>query len=533
MALPNKLDRARFTKPASNGGSPIVGYYVMSSPEGGIGALRQSGSGTLQVTGLSPETTYTFKVKTTNQMGGSSFSDASASVTTPRQPGTPKIAAATATSATTATVAFTAPTFDGGLPITQYTATSSPGGITGTVAQAGSGTITVAGLTPSTAYTFTVTATNAAGTSFSSGPSESITTNGPPGAPAIGAATATSATTANVAFTAPASNGGSPITQYTATSNPGGITGTVTQAGAGTITVSGLTAGTVYTFKVTATNALGTSVASEASASVTPKGPPGAPAIGAATATSAWTATVAFTAPASNGGSPITHYTATSNPGGITGTLAQEGSGTITVTGLTAGTGYTFKVTATNAAGTSVMSQATASVKTALFGVGSTGPGGGKVFYASTTGFSCGPDLTSTCNYLEVAPSDAPVSPWCSNSTWETKAGSRGLAIGVGFQNTLKMLDGDCTKSAAIVARSYAGGGLSDWHLPSVYELQALNRTQNELGFLPGKDHDHHYWSSSKLSDRSAYTVNTFGGSGGFGADDLKAWHPVRPIRAF
>ena len=48
-----------------------------------------------------------------------------------------------------------------------------------------------------------------------------------PDAPGIGAATATSSTSATVAFTAPANNGGLAITKYTATSNPGGKTGTV------------------------------------------------------------------------------------------------------------------------------------------------------------------------------------------------------------------------------------------------------------------------------------------------------------------
>jgi len=92
-----------------------------------------------------------------------------------------------------------------------------------------------------------------------------------PDAPIIGIATAGNAQ-ASVLFTAPASNGGSPITSYTATSNPGNITGTVTQAGSGTITVAGLTNGTAYTFTVTATNAIGTSAPSAPSNSVTPTG---------------------------------------------------------------------------------------------------------------------------------------------------------------------------------------------------------------------------------------------------------------------
>lgn len=88
-----------------------------------------------------------------------------------------------------------------------------------------------------------------------------------PGAPTIGTATATGATTATVAFTAPASNGGAAITSYTVTSSPGSIT--VTGA-TSPITITGLTAGQAYTFTVKATNSAGTSSASSASNSITP-----------------------------------------------------------------------------------------------------------------------------------------------------------------------------------------------------------------------------------------------------------------------
>jgi uncharacterized protein (TIGR02145 family) len=93
-----------------------------------------------------------------------------------------------------------------------------------------------------------------------------------PDAPTIGVAVAGDAQ-ASVPFTAPASNGGSPIISYTATSTPGSFTGTLNQAGSGTITVTGLTNGTTYTFTVTATNAIGTGAASAASNSVTPVTP--------------------------------------------------------------------------------------------------------------------------------------------------------------------------------------------------------------------------------------------------------------------
>jgi hypothetical protein len=209
--------------------------------------------------------------------------------------------------------------------------------------------------------------------------------SGTPGTPTIGTVIAGNAQ-ASVPFTAPASNGGSTITSYTATSSPGSFTGTLTQEGSGTITVTGLTNGTAYTFTVTATNAAGTSAASDVSNSVTPATVPGAPIVGTATA-GYQQASVPFTAPASNGGSTITSYTATSSPGSFTGTLTQAGSGTITVTGLANGTAYTFTVTATNAAGTSAASDPSNQVTTvnSIYSIGQSFQGG-KIFYIDGTG---------------------------------------------------------------------------------------------------------------------------------------------------
>jgi uncharacterized protein (TIGR02145 family) len=72
---------------------------------------------------------------------------------------------------------------------------------------------------------------------------------------------------ATVLFSAPANTGGSPITGYTVTSSPAGGTATGTNL---SLTVTGLTNGTSYTFTVVATNAVGNSAASLASTSVTP-----------------------------------------------------------------------------------------------------------------------------------------------------------------------------------------------------------------------------------------------------------------------
>lgn len=113
---------------------------------------------------------------------------------------------------------------------------------------------------------------------------------------------------------------------------------------------------------------------------------PGAPTIGTATQTGSSSATVTFAAPSSNGGSTITSYTAVSSPGGITGTLSQAGSGTITVSGLTGSTNYTFTVYATNGAGNSGSSSASNQITTQALGITveylvvAGGGGGGRYF---------------------------------------------------------------------------------------------------------------------------------------------------------
>jgi hypothetical protein len=112
-----------------------------------------------------------------------------------------------------------------------------------------------------------VTATNSAGSANATSAATATIAGTVPNAPTIGTATAGNAQAA-VAFTAPSVTGGPSITSYTATSSPGGITGS---AASSPITVSGLTNGTAYTFTITATNSIGTGAASAASNSVTPQ----------------------------------------------------------------------------------------------------------------------------------------------------------------------------------------------------------------------------------------------------------------------
>lgn len=86
-----------------------------------------------------------------------------------------------------------------------------------------------------------------------------------PGAP-TGVVGSQGSTYSDVSFTAPASNGGSAIIDYTVTMSPGGATATGT---ASPITVSGLTNGTAYTPSVTARNTIGSGAAGTGAA-VTP-----------------------------------------------------------------------------------------------------------------------------------------------------------------------------------------------------------------------------------------------------------------------
>lgn len=331
---------------AAPNGAPITEYLVAAHP--GTATLRVSGSQTTGiVTGLANATAYTFTVTATNVVGSSPVSASSNAVTPAAVPGAPPAVTATRGDKT-AQVTWT-PAANNGFPITGYTVTASPGGATQSVG----GTVTSAGftgLTNGTAYTFTVTATNATGRSPLSAPSPAVTPAGAPKAPTAVAALRGDKSAA-VSWP-PAVNNGSAITGYTITASPGGVTKTV----AGDLTtgvVTGLTNGTAYTFTVTATNAVGISPASAPSAPVTPAAVPAAP-TGVTATRGERSADVSWTAPAANG-SPITGYTITASPGGATKIVAGDQT-TGTVTALTPGTSYTFTVTATSAVGTSLPS---------------------------------------------------------------------------------------------------------------------------------------------------------------------------------
>lgn len=163
-------------------------------------------------------------------------------------PGAPAIGTATAGDGQ-ALVSFTAPAFNGGASITGYTVTANPGGFT---VSGSSSPIAVTGLTNGTAYTFTVTATNSAGTGAASAASNSVTpVSSVP--PTITLAPTTIANpTVGVAYSQSiaAAGGAAPYTYaISAGSLPAGLS--LSSSG----TVSGTpTAGGAYNFTITATD---------------------------------------------------------------------------------------------------------------------------------------------------------------------------------------------------------------------------------------------------------------------------------------
>jgi hypothetical protein len=339
--------------PASSGNSSVISYTVTSldatiTANGGQ-TCTTSFASSCTVSGLTNGDSYSFTVVATNGSGNSLPSTPSNQVVPATVPGVSTGVTAVAGN-TQVTVSWTAPSSNGGAPITGYTATSTPGAFTCSTTSATSCAVT--GLTGGVSYSFSVTAMNSAGTGPSSATSTAVIPTGPPSAP-VGVTATAGNVQATVTWSAPTSNGSSVITGYSVTSSPGGVTCTTT--GALTCIVTGLTNGTPYKFSVTATNVAGTGPASVASTAITPTAitAPAAPTAVAATAGNSQ-ATVSWTAPASNGGSAITAYTVISSPGGLRCTTS--GALTCVVTGLTNGTGYTLSVTATNAMGTGVAS---------------------------------------------------------------------------------------------------------------------------------------------------------------------------------
>ncbi|MDX3775561.1 Ig-like domain-containing protein [Chromatiaceae bacterium AAb-1] len=265
-------------------------------------------------------------------------------VAVPTVPGAPVIGSAVAGSEQ-ATVTFTPPSSDGGAPITSYTVMSSSDGIS---ASGSASPIVVTGLTNGVAYSFTVTATNTAGTSAASAASNVVTPQATQSITFNNPGTQNFGTSPTLAA---ASDSGLPVTFSSVTTGVCTITsgGVLTFVTAGTCTIDANQAGNT-SFLPASTVSQSFTVAAVV---------PGVPT--AVTATAGDTAAlVAFTAPVFTGGANINSYTVMVSPPDVA--PVNGSSSPLEVTGLTNGQAYTFTVTATNAAGTGPVSAASNSV---------------------------------------------------------------------------------------------------------------------------------------------------------------------------
>jgi hypothetical protein len=186
------------------------------------------------------------------------------------------------------------------------------------------------------------------------------------------------------------------------------------------------------------------------------------------------------------------------------------------------------------------------------YNVGDTGPGGGIVFYVHQNGTfaSIGSDCGSSCKYLEFAPADLEGEfEWCSDTESELNVSETG--IGAGMANTTTA-DVVCASGAIQVAADYVNNGKTDWHLPSMDELNELckyagQQTTGERFLDPfdmrldcvesgsirtGFSADL-YWSSSEYSATNAWVQDFNAGYQIYGTKAGRASGRVRPVRAF
>ena len=196
---------------------------------------------------------------------------------------------------------------------------------------------------------------------------------------------------------------------------------------------------------------------------------------------------------------------------------------------------------------------AAGSSSTVTYAIGDTGPGGGLVFLISG-------GLT-----YEMAPkawgaNETTGIQWCSD---QSNSVTTGTAVGDGSANTTAMLTSAspfvaCTSSAPNAVRAYAGGGLTDWFLPSKDELNAMCYYSRNLSASPdptdscyatsGTDQDGtfaagsfgfagvDYWSSSQYDADDAWFQgmgDVLQGGGGQSATFKYGTFRIRPVRAF
>ena len=357
--------------PASNGGGPISDYRIQYR-EARAGAPwttvphAASTATSIIVTGLANGTPYIFRVAAVNPVGFGATEETSR-ITPMTIPGAPAIVSATAGNASVA-LAWRAPGSNGGGAISNYIIEYKVDGpsVTWTrfprVASSAT-TATVTGLANGTSYLLRVTAVNAAGIGPASNTSDPVMPVTVPTV-AYGVVAVGGDKQARLTWNAPASNGGLAVIDYVVEVRAAGAATWTTFAdgvsAATSATVTGLTNGVTYTFRVTAKNSFGSSAASAESVPVVVLGLPGVPSAPVATAGVRAEVHLAWTAPTETGGVALTDYRIeyrrntdtvwTSHPH-----TASPAAG-IVINGLSTGSTYVFRVSAVNSLGAGLAS---------------------------------------------------------------------------------------------------------------------------------------------------------------------------------
>ena len=249
------------------------------------------------VPGLTNGTQYYFQVAAVNFNGVGTYS-ASSTATPSITPQPPIPITTTAVTSTSIALSWTTPTGlanTGGNPVTGYiiylSEISSTGSIISTTPTNISGTplpttYTIPGLTHATLYAIQISSINCSGVGPLSSPPLYVTTSSiPPSAPTNVVITGCNTGYTNsviLTWTAPVDDGGSPITNYViyyrTTSPPGSTWYTYdTNSAATTATISFLTPGISYDFKIAAQNAAGVGIFSSPIVSSSSYNPPTTP----------------------------------------------------------------------------------------------------------------------------------------------------------------------------------------------------------------------------------------------------------------
>ena len=340
-------------------GAGLSGYTVTCFPLCTIASQPGANATGLLITGLSPNTSYTFSIVTNASDAQSSGSATSSTVSTASSPGE-VVNPTKSVTATTATISWSAPAGSGSA-IIGYVVTCVPTCGSTKVLGSSATSVELTGLSVHTAYAISIVAQAVSGTTTSV---VNLTTlYNAPGAVTGLTATAQTTTSILLNWTAAAANGSAAVSGYTVTCTPTCTISSQPGANATSLTVTGLSVGTSYTFSVVA-NAADSQNSSAATASGrTLYNAPGAVTGLTATAQTTTSILLNWTAATANGSAAVSGYSVTCTPTCTISSQPGANATSLTVTGLSVGTSYTFSVVA-NAADSQNSSAATASGRT-------------------------------------------------------------------------------------------------------------------------------------------------------------------------